>query len=133
MALMRMKDEAGYMGRYGVLVLLSLALMSTNAKAWDSAKELLANYDSASAEKRNFLEAAVNGIEYGLLVANVYLETKRKEKPLYCPPSSYVSSGDKIIAMLRQELVNDPALEKYPIPYVVLSADMRTFPCKNSN
>ncbi len=115
---------------------LMLALIITAQVWWagpaaanEDTSWLLAEYAKANDVTRPLIDSHVFGIEQGLLVASVYLQSVRKEKPLYCPPKPRSLTGRQITDKMIQLVKDRPKLGALPPPTVVFEVLTTTFPC----
>jgi hypothetical protein len=115
------------------IVLASVALSPAHADE-STANTLLTLYDRSGAADRVHIETLLIGAQRGMLVTSEWIESGRKQVPLYCKPKGLSLTGPQLVSILRDAIASDPALARADWGFSFLFALMRRFPCtKNSN
>ncbi|MFZ2079391.1 MAG: hypothetical protein WAV38_22630 [Xanthobacteraceae bacterium] len=112
--------------------------LSANANAEDLSKAEVGStcwtlevYDKELVpEDRKHIETFINGMQIGLLWANVMLK-ERGQPLLYCQPEHLTITDSQMLDMMRRAMKDKPKWGDYPLGMMVLVTLQRAFPCKS--
>lgn len=97
------------------------------ARADHDVNEFLSLHDTAAGKELTELE--ISALASGLMEANAYLTTIRKEAPIYCQPDRLSLTSPQLVDMLRRAVDETPKLGTTDIAFATVAVMIRTFPC----
>lgn len=115
---------------FGLAMISQMALAPLPARAEVSASQILKMYDAGNSSERGLIEANLGGLENGFGWANTYLQSQRKQTPLYCLPDKLALKSEQIIDILRRGVREDAKLGNAPFGLAMLIVLQRVFPCR---
>ena len=110
-------------------IAIALLMLSGPANAAGDLNLVLQIYDSGNA--RELIEAEMLAIQDGMLTANGYLVTYRKEPPMYCQPGKLSLTPPQLMDMLRRAVTADPKIGEADPALAILIVLRQTFPCSS--
>jgi hypothetical protein len=110
-------------------LIFSGVFSTTSAPAEISARDFLVQFDSASVGIKPGYITAAHNVELGTGWSTAFVQSIRKEAPIYCQTPGRTLNGAQVIDILRHTIATQPAIAKQPYGLAILMSLQLTFPC----